>query len=141
MPPVWEALKASWIPSRVRSTVASSSGSLTSQPLCGSRRMRAPLAPPRLSLPRNVEADAQAVETSCETDRPEARICPLRAAMSTASTSSCVDRGDRVLPEQRLLRNQRAEVARDRPHVAVGQLEPRAGEGVRELVGVLQEAP
>ena len=28
------------------------SGSLTSQPRCGSRRMRAPLAPPRLSVPR-----------------------------------------------------------------------------------------
>jgi hypothetical protein len=27
--------------------------------------MRAPLAPPRLSEPRNVEAEAQAVETSC----------------------------------------------------------------------------
>jgi len=34
--------------------------------------MRAPMAPPRLSEPRNVDADAQAVETSCETDSPEA---------------------------------------------------------------------
>ena len=34
--------------------------------------MRAPLAPPRLSEPRKVEADAQAVETSSATDRPEA---------------------------------------------------------------------
>ena len=45
-----------------RSTVASWSGSLTSQPLCGSSRIRAPLAPPRLSLPRNVDADAHAVD-------------------------------------------------------------------------------
>ena len=93
LPPVWAALKASWIPSRVRSTVASSSGSLTSQPFCGSRRMRAPLAPPRLSLPRNVDADAHAVETSWETDRPEARIWPLRAATSSAPISSCVTAG------------------------------------------------
>ena len=76
------------MPSSVRSTCASVSGSLTSQPRCGSRRMRAPLAPPRLSLPRNVEADAHAVETSWETDSPEARICALSAAMSSASTSS-----------------------------------------------------
>ena len=81
------ALKDSWIPSRVRSTVASWPGLLTSQPLCGSRRIRAPLAPPRLSLPRKVEADAHAVETSCETGRPESRIWPFRLAMSLSSTS------------------------------------------------------
>jgi hypothetical protein len=51
-------------------------GWLTSQSFCGARRMRAPFAPPRLSEPRKVDADAQAVETSCETDRPEARILP-----------------------------------------------------------------
>ena len=34
--------------------------------------MRAPLAPPRLSEPRNVDADAQAVEIRSETERPEA---------------------------------------------------------------------
>ncbi len=47
--------------------------------------MRAPFAPPRLSEPRNVEAEAQAVETSCETERPEARILLLSEAMSLAS--------------------------------------------------------
>ena len=50
-------------------------------------------------------------------------------------------RRDGVLPDQRLGRDLRAEVAHDRAHVAVGQLEPRPGEGVRELVRVLQEAP
>jgi hypothetical protein len=49
--------------------------------------MRAPFAPPRLSEPRKVDADAQAVDTSCETDSPELRILPLRAAMSFASIS------------------------------------------------------
>ena len=87
-PPVCEPLKSAWIPSRVCSTVASSAGSLTSQSFCGARRMRAPLAPPRLSLPRNVDADAHAVETSWDTDRPEARIWLFRAAMSAASTSA-----------------------------------------------------
>ena len=31
--------------------------------------MRAPLAPPRLSDPRNVEAEAHAVETNSDTER------------------------------------------------------------------------
>ena len=88
LPPAWAALKPAWIPSRVRRTVASSAGSLTSQPFCGARRIRAPLAPPRLSVPRNVEAEAHAVETSCATDSPESRIVALRAAMSAASISS-----------------------------------------------------
>ena len=58
--------------------------------------MRAPLAPPRLSEPRNVEADAQAAETSWDTDRPEARIFVFSAATSAsligasaAGTGSC----------------------------------------------------
>ena len=50
-------------------------------------------------------------------------------------------RRDRVLPDQRLGRDLRAEVAHDRAHVTMGQLEPGAGEGVRELIGVLHEAP
>ena len=91
--PVRSALKVCWIPSSVRSTAASSSGSLTSQPFCGWRRIRAPLAPPRLSLPRNVEADAHAVETSWETVSPEASTCALSAATSSAPTSSCVTAG------------------------------------------------
>ncbi len=55
--------------------------------------MRPPLAPPRLSLPRKDEAAAHVVETSSGTVRPEARTCPLREAMSAASTSSCVRSG------------------------------------------------
>ena len=49
--------------------------------------MRAPLAPPRLSEPRKVEAEAQAAETSSETERPEARILAFRSATSLSSTS------------------------------------------------------
>jgi len=44
--------------------------------------MRAPFAPPRLSEPRNVEADAQAAETSCDAVRPDDRIFTFSAATS-----------------------------------------------------------
>ena len=137
-PPDCAPLNSFWIPSRVVSTVFSCAGSLTSQSFCGARRMRAPFAPPRMSEPRNVDADAQAVETSSRTDRPDARILSLRAAMSLRVDEFVVDRRHRVLPDQLLRRDLRAEVARARTHVAVGQLEPRPGEGVRELLGVLQ---
>ena len=50
-----------------------------------------------------------------------------------------VDRRDGVLPQLRL-RDPRAEVAADRPHVAVQQLEPGLGEGLGQLVRVLVEA-
>ncbi len=52
-----------------------------------------------------------------------------------------IDGGDGVLPDQFLRRNLRAEVACARAHVAMRQLEPRPGEGVRELIRVLVEAP
>jgi hypothetical protein len=47
--------------------------------------MRAPFAPPRLSEPRKVDADAHAVETNSEIDRPDARIFAFSAALSRAS--------------------------------------------------------
>ena len=50
-----------------------------------------------------------------------------------------INRGDRVLPQLRL-RNPRAEVARDGPHVAVQQLVPRLGERFRQLVRIIVEA-
>jgi hypothetical protein len=51
--------------------------------------MRPPLAPPRLSLPRNDEAAAHAVLTSCATLRPEAAIRPFRLAISAGPMGSC----------------------------------------------------
>src|SRR6266403_1093039 len=48
---------------------------------------------------------------------------------------------DRILPDQRLLRHERPEVADDRSHVTVCELEPCAGKRVRQLVGMLVEAP
>ena len=75
------------IASRLARTFASSAGWLASQSFWGASRMRAPFAPPRLSPPRKVEAEAQAVDTSCETLSFEARIVALRAAMSFSSIS------------------------------------------------------
>ena len=78
-------LNSRWMPSRVSSTDANRAGWLTSQSFCGARRMRAPFAPSRRSEPRKVDADAQAVETSWETESPDARIPAFSAAMSCSS--------------------------------------------------------
>jgi hypothetical protein len=86
-PPDCELLKFLWIASSVCRTFASSAGWLRSQSFCGARRMRAPFAPPRLSEPRNDDADAQAVETSWEMDRPDARISAFRAVTSCSPIS------------------------------------------------------
>ena len=139
-PPDCEPLNSCWISSRVCSTLASSAGSLTSQSFCGARRMRAPLAPPRLSVPRNVAADAQAVETSWEIGQSRGEDLALERGDVRLADQLVIDRGDRVLPQLRLGGTQRAEVARDRPHVAVRQLVPRLGERLGELVRVLVEA-
>ena len=133
-------MRSGCLPS-VFSTFASCFGWLTSQSFCGARRMRAPFAPPRLSEPRNVDADAHAVETSCETDRPDARILPFSEAMSLRANQFVIHRGNGVLPDEFFCGNLRSEIARARSHVAVRQLEPRPGERVGELIGMLQEAP
>ena len=52
--------------------------------------MRAPFAPPRRSDPRNVDADAHAVETSSEMDRPDARIVTFKPARSLSEGSEPV---------------------------------------------------
>ena len=125
--------------SRAVSTVASSSASLDAQPRCGSRRMRAPFAPPRLSVPRKLAAEAHAVRTSCCTVRPVPRTASLRPATSCVRHELVVDGRHGVLP-QLGLRDPRAEVALDGAHVAVEQLVPGLAEGQRERVGVLEEA-
>ena len=77
--PACVLLKSYWICSRVCSTLASSAGSLTCQPFCGARRIRAPLAPPRLSVP--LAADAHAVDTSRESGcdhRCDREVCDVK---------------------------------------------------------------
>jgi hypothetical protein len=102
--------------------------------------MRAPLAPPRLSEPRKVEAEAQAVETSSGDRQAAGQDLRLQRRDVLSSISGWSTAGIGSCQISVFLRHQRAEVARDRPHVAMGQLEPGAGEGVGELVGILVEA-
>ena len=52
-----------------------------------------------------------------------------------------IDRGNGVLPDEFFGWDLRAEIAGARTHVAVRQLEPRAGKRVCELVRILHEAP
>ena len=75
---------------RIRSSVSSAGPTpeLTSQLRCGSSRILAPLAPPRRSVPRKLDAAAQAVVTSCGTDSPESRTFAFSAAMSASPTRS-----------------------------------------------------
>ena len=66
--------------------------------------MRAPFAPPRLSEPRNVEAEAHAVETSCETVSPDARILLLERGDILLVDQLVIHRRNRVLPDELFLR-------------------------------------
>ena len=51
-----------------------------------------------------------------------------------------IHRWNRILPELGLLGNERAKVARDRPHVAVRQLKPRLGERICEFLRMVVKA-
>ena len=68
-------------------------GLFTAQNLCGAKRTLAPLAPPRLSEPRKVEAEAQAVETNSETDRSVASIFAFKSATSASLINGCETAG------------------------------------------------
>ncbi len=102
--------------------------------------MRAPFAPPRLSEPRNVDADAHAVATSCAVPSPESRDARLQRSDVLIVDQCVIDGRQRILPDQLLGGHLGAEVARARAQVAVRELEPGAGKSVGELVGVLVEA-
>ena len=54
--------------------------------------MRAPFAPPRLSLPRNVDADAHAVITNCAVVRPDARSFAFSETTSASFTHAAANR-------------------------------------------------
>jgi hypothetical protein len=51
-------------------------------------RLSAPFAPPRLSEPRKLAADLQAVLTSWEIDSPDPRILVFREAISRSPINS-----------------------------------------------------
>src|SRR5262249_10254720 len=98
-------------------------------------------APPRLSEPRNVDADAQAVETSWDTDRPDARTFDLRAAMSCSPISGWFTAGIGVCHVRASFGHRGAGGGRDGPTSASVAREQRAGKRVRELARMLVEAP
>src|SRR5688572_29550412 len=52
-----------------------------------------------------------------------------------------IERGNRVLPNQIFFWHFRTEVPRFGTHVAVHQLEPGTGKGVRKLIRMFQESP
>ena len=128
-----------WMPSSAFRTFASSAGWLTSQSFCGARRMRAPLAPPRLSEPRKVDADAQAVETSWDDRQARGQHLALEGGDVLLVDQLVIDRRDGVLPDRLFLGHLRPEVAGARAHVAVRQLEPGAREGIGEGLRVVKE--
>ena len=104
--------------------------------------MRAPFAPPRLSEPRKVDADAHAVDTSSRDGQARSQDLGLERCDVLLHRSACDSTaGIGILPDEFFGWNLRAEVTRARAHVAVRELEPRTGEGIGELVRVLQEAP
>src|ERR1700688_643619 len=128
------------MPSRVSSTVANWAGWLTSQSFWGLRRRRAPFPPalvgsaeacPRGPSGRDKLRDGK---SRCEDLGLEVRDV-LRVDQLV------IDRRNGILPDQLLRRDLRAEIANARAHVAVGELEPRAGKRVRELVRMLVKAP
>ena len=102
--------------------------------------MRAPLAPPRLSVLRKLAADAHAVLTNCGDRQTGLEHLGLQGRDVLVVDQRMVHRRDRVLPQLRL-GNPRTEVARDRSHVAVQQLVPGLGECLGQLLRVIQPAP
>ena len=70
------------ITSSTDNTLSKRVGSLPSQSFKGAKRIRAPLAPPRLSESRNVLALSHAVDTLSLTLRPLAAILAFTASTS-----------------------------------------------------------
>ena len=75
-------LKPFCIFSKDLSTLDNSDGLLTSQSFWGASLILAPLAPPLLSEPLKVDADAQAVDTSWDIESPDFEIFALRTLIS-----------------------------------------------------------
>ena len=77
-----------WTLSKAAMTLANCTGWLAAQSFCGARRTRAPFAPPRLSVPRKVEAEAQAAETRSETERLVPMMADFNSTISEADKSA-----------------------------------------------------
>ncbi len=127
--------------SRVLSTFASWAGWLTSQSFCGAEADARPVRP--TALVGAAEGCRRGPSGRDQLGDGKSRCEDLALEVSDVLRVDqlVIDCGHGVLPDQLLRRNLRAEIARARTHVAVGQLEPRPGEGIRELIRVLVEAP
>ncbi len=103
--------------------------------------MRAPFAPPRLS--RASERCRRRPGGCDQLGDRQARgeDLGLEVADVLRVDQRVIDRRHGILPDQFLCRDERAEIADLRAHVAMGQLEPGPGERVGELVRVLVEPP
>ena len=66
--------------------------------------MRAPFAPPRLSLPRNVDADAHAVDDQLGDGQSRGEDLRLQRGNVLLADQLMIHSGNGVLPQQRLLR-------------------------------------
>ncbi len=88
-----------------------------------------------------MEAEAQAVATSCGDRQARGQDLVLEVGDVLLGDQLMVDRRHRILPDQFLRRDLRAEIAGARTHVAVGQLEPGPGESIGEFLRVLEVAP
>jgi hypothetical protein len=94
------ALKSFWMPSSTASTLASSAGLLASQSFCGARRMRAPLAPPRLSLPRKVAGRRPGRAHQAGGRQARGQHLGLERGHVLRIDQRMVHGGHRVLPDQ-----------------------------------------
>ena len=72
--------------------------------------MRAPLAPPRLSVIRKLAADAHAVSTRSAVPRPVAIICFFQVCDVCFINYRVIQSRNRVLPNQRLLGHLTAQI-------------------------------
>ena len=102
--------------------------------------MRPPFAPPRLSEPRNVDADSQAVATQLGDRESGGEDFALQRSNVRLANQLMIHCRKRILPELRFRRNERTQVAGERAHVTVRQFIPGFGERVRELLRILVEA-
>ena len=97
-PPDCEALNFFWIPSSVCSAFASAAGWFTSQSFCGARRMRAPFAPPRLSVPRNARRRRPCSRDQLRDRQSGFEDLGLQSSNVSLPDQFMIDWGNRVLP-------------------------------------------
>ena len=100
--------------------------------------MRAPLAPPRLSLPRKRRSRRPGRRDQLRDGQPGCKNLGLEGRNLRLADQLVIHRRDRILPDQLLLRNQRTKVPRNGPHVAMRQLVPRLRERIRKLLRIRQ---